>query len=59
MLSPKLSWLREHGLVLRRRPSGLHECVLDEDNYGIGRDEDEATIDFCLKTGLPHWKTPI
>ncbi len=59
MLSPRLAWLRRHGLILRQRPSGLWECVLDDENRGVGRNEDEATIDFCLKTKLPHFKTPI
>lgn len=59
MLSPRLAWLREHDLTLKRLPSGRWECSLDPDNIGTGANEDDATIDFCLKTGLPHFKTPI
>ena len=53
--SPRLVWLRQHGLVLQKLPSGRYECALDDENFGRGDTQDEACIDFCLKTQLPHW----
>jgi hypothetical protein len=57
-LSPRLAWLRDHGLTLKKLESGRWECSLDENNCGRGDSQDEACIDFCLKTQLPHWTTP-
>jgi hypothetical protein len=57
-LSPRLAWLEKHGLVLRRLPSGRFECVLDDENWARGEDEDEAVINFCVKTGLAHYSQP-
>lgn len=57
-LSPRLAWLKQHGLTLRKTDGGKWECVLDEENFGTAATADEACIDFCLKTGLPHWRTP-
>ncbi len=57
-LSPRLAWLRRHDLTTRKLPSGRWECVFDEENIGSGATEDESTIDFCLKTQLPHFRTP-
>lgn len=56
-LSPRLAWLRDHGLALRKLESGRWECFLDDENFGRGEDQDEACISFCLKTKLPHWTT--
>jgi len=53
-LSPRPAWLRRHGLNLVQTKSG-YECIMDADNFGRGADQDEACIDFCLKTKLPHW----
>jgi len=49
-----IAWLRRHGLNLVQTKSG-YECIMDADNFGRGADQDEACIDFCLKTKLPHW----
>jgi hypothetical protein len=53
-LSPRLAWLRQHGLHLVKTKTA-YECILDADNFGRGDDPDEACIDLCLKTKLPHW----
>lgn len=52
--SPKLRFLREHDLVTRKLPGGTWRCELGED-FGSGDTEDDAVIDFCLKTKLKHW----
>lgn len=57
-LSPRLKWLRDHGLTLTCISAGKWECSLDEENVGTGQTPDEACIDFCLKTKMPHWATP-
>ncbi len=57
-LSPRLAWLREHGLTLTCVSAGRWECALDSDNVGKGETPDEACIQFCLQTQLPHWTTP-
>lgn len=52
--SPRLQWLEQHGLVLRKK--GEHyECVMDDENKGTGDDADDACVDLCLNTGLRHW----
>ncbi len=56
-LSPRRAWLERHGLTLTKLPSGRWECALDEFNRHRGDDEDEACIEFCLKTGIKHWNT--
>lgn len=54
-LSPKLAWLERHGLVLVKLPSGRWECALDEENYARGESEEEAIIEFCVKTKMAHY----
>lgn len=54
-LSPRLRWLRDHDLVLRETVTGAWECVLNQENIGRGATADEACVNFCLKTKLPHW----
>lgn len=54
MPSPRLAWLRQHGLTLRQLPNGKFECLFAED-IGRGDDGDAACADLCNKTGLRHW----
>ncbi len=54
-LSPKLAWLRAHGLSVMRLENGKYICVLDEDNLGTGATDEEACVDFCIKHRLAHW----
>lgn len=55
-LSPRLAWLERHCLTLRKRTDAIgYECALDAENFGRGETEDEACIDFCLKTKLQHY----
>lgn len=54
-LSPRLQWLRDHGLTLHKLDNGKWECTLDAENFGRGDDPDEACADFCIKTGMAHW----
>ncbi len=54
-LSPRLAWLQRHGLTLTKLESGRYECALDEETFARGEDEDEAIVNFCVKTRLPHY----
>ncbi len=54
-LSPRLIWLREHSLTLTHVAASKWECALDEENVARGETADEACIQFCLQTSLPHW----
>ncbi len=54
-LSPKMKWLRQHGLILRKLENGQWECALDAENFGRGETDEDACVDFCLKTKLAHW----
>jgi hypothetical protein len=44
---------------VRRLPSGRFECVLDDENWARGEDEEEAIVGLCVKTGMKHWNTPL
>lgn len=73
--SPKLVWLRKHGLETRFDPE-LADCPespetgdtcypwivaqadvieLDRFTLGSGATEDEAILDYCARTGIPHY----
>ena len=54
-LSPKLAWLRKHNLTVIHPESAKFECVLDDENFGKGATEEEAIIDFCVKTQMKHY----
>lgn len=54
-LSPRLAWLRDHGLTMTKLENGKYECALFDVAFGQGATEDEACVDFCIKTRLPHW----
>ena len=54
-LSPRLSWLARHGLTMRKTEAGKHECVLDDENVGVGDNAEEACAALCIETGLRHW----
>ena len=54
-LSPRLAWLERHGLTLTRLESGRYECALDAETFARGEDEEEAIVNFCVKTKLRHY----
>ncbi len=54
-LSPRLVWLQRHGLTVTKLESGRYECALDDETFARGDDEDEAIVNFCVKTHLPHY----
>ena len=54
-LSARLAWLERHGLTLTKLESGRYQCALDEETFARGEDEEEAVVNFCVKTGLPHY----
>ncbi len=54
-LSPRRAWLERHGLTLMKLESGRFEVRLDSENFARGDDEDEACVEYCLKTGIRHW----
>lgn len=56
VLSPRRQWLERHGLVLRK-VGDQWACILDDANFHKGETEDDACIEFCLKTGIKHWNT--
>ncbi len=58
MDSPKLRWLAKHGLSTRRMENGRWRCELNEETFGVGDDEEEAIVHFCIKTRLPHYNQP-
>jgi hypothetical protein len=57
-LSPRLRWLRQHGLTLTCVSAGRWECILNEENIGTGDTPDAACTQFCINTQLPHWNDP-
>ncbi len=56
-LSPRLRWLRDHQLTIQKLENGKYECSLDESTFGIGDTAEEACVQFCILTQLPHWNT--
>lgn len=63
-LSPRLRWLREHDLVVRK--ADLH-CMAGagalpvmcsnraHTNFGMGSDERDAELAYAARYGLKHW----
>lgn len=56
-LSPRLAWLKHFGLRMETRKE-IHYCIFDNENFGTGENEEEACVDLCIKTKLPHWNEP-
>lgn len=54
-LSPRLAWLERHELTVTRLESGRYECALDDETFARGEDEEEAIVNFCVKTKLRHY----
>jgi hypothetical protein len=76
-LSPKLEWLKQHGLRtvfdadqldcpespetgevcypwLCAPKSNMDSWTFDY-RLGVGRCEEDAIVDYCMKTGTPHY----
>ncbi len=53
-ISPRLAWLRANNLVLIRRKYDWM-CAFDDENFGVGDDQDAACVDLCLKMKIKHW----
>ena len=54
-LSPRLQWVKRHGLVVKKRPDGVWACYLTDETLGVGETEEEACLNLCEKAGIRHW----
>lgn len=53
--SPRLAWLRKHGVVTRQTPTGKWRAYVLDDIFGVGSTEDEAILSLCERAGYRHW----
>lgn len=54
-LSPRLSWLRHHGLTLTRTSDRWWRCAGHGKTKGSGPTQDDATASFAVKAGILHY----
>lgn len=70
-LSPKLAWLRKHGITTKERPALEFSLSMSDhpkyypwvcgaldgmvEPYGVGETEDDAIWDYCHKNDLTHY----
>ncbi len=57
-LSPKLAWLRKHGLLVRKADVSAfeYECLNSaHTKRGLGNTEEEACLDYAERYYVKHW----
>ncbi len=55
-LSPKLLFLRAHNLATKRTSNSRWRCdVSNAPKPGVGRNEEDAIIDWCQKNKINHY----
>ncbi len=53
--SPRLRWLDPRALSTYRLDNGKWRCELNALNWADGLTEDEAIVNFCIETRIPHY----
>lgn len=58
-LSPKLQFLKEQGLFTKKTSKSRWKCEpVDAPQKGVGRNEEDAIIDYCEKNQIKYYKLP-